>query len=79
MRLFDARLFRYKRSKPGELTNLIMLHLLIFKLQNLNNGVMPQRALKLVNEWRLLHINELMEEWKCAEQRKTLFAIKPLE
>ena len=43
------------------------------------NGNMPQRALKLVNEWRILHINELMEEWKLAEARKSLFTIKPLE
>jgi hypothetical protein len=43
------------------------------------NGTMAQRALKLVDEWRILHINELMEEWKLAEQRKSLFTIKPLE
>jgi len=43
------------------------------------NGTMPQRALKLVNEWRLLHIDELLEEWKLAENRKSLFTIKPLE
>jgi hypothetical protein len=43
------------------------------------NGIMPQRALKLINEWRMLHINEHMAEWKLAEQRKSLFAIKPLE
>jgi hypothetical protein len=43
------------------------------------NGTMAKRALKLVDEWRILHINELMEEWKLAEQRKSLFTIKPLE
>jgi hypothetical protein len=43
------------------------------------NGTMAKRALKLIDEWRILHINELMEEWKLAEQRKSLFTIKPLE
>jgi len=43
------------------------------------NGTMPQRALKLINEWRLLHIGELVDEWKLAEERKSLFTIKPLE
>jgi hypothetical protein len=43
------------------------------------NGTMAKRALKLIEEWRILHINELMEEWKLAEQRKSLFTIKPLE
>ena len=43
------------------------------------SGNMSNRAIKLVQEWRQLHKNELLQDWKLAEQKKALFAIKPLE
>jgi hypothetical protein len=43
------------------------------------NGSMVKRALNLIDEWRIIHVTELMEEWKLAEQRKSLFTITPLE
>jgi hypothetical protein len=43
------------------------------------NGSMSNRALRLVQEWRELHLDELYKEWTLAEQRKTLFTIKGLE
>ena len=42
-------------------------------------GKMTPRALKLVKEWRKLHINELRKEWELAKAKKQLFPIKPLE
>ena len=42
-------------------------------------GSISPRALKLIQEWREAHISELVEEWRLAEQRKALFAIKGLE
>ena len=43
------------------------------------SGAMLKRALTLVQEWRELHKEELMRDWKLAEQKKALFPIKPLE
>lgn len=42
-------------------------------------GHMGKRALALVQEWRQLHIAELRETWRLAEQRQPLRRIEPLE
>ena len=43
------------------------------------NGHINKRAIKLINEWRRKHINELLEDWILAGERKVLKNIKPLE
>ena len=43
------------------------------------SGTMTKRALALVQEWRKLHKEELKSDWELAEQKKSLFPIKPLE
>jgi hypothetical protein len=43
------------------------------------NGSISNRALKMIQEWRELHIDELMQEWALAETRKALFSIKGLD
>ena len=43
------------------------------------SGKFPPRALKAVLEWHELHKEELLRDWKLAEQRKPLNTIKPLE
>ena len=42
-------------------------------------GTMSPRALKLIQEWRELHKDELLKDWECAVQKKALFPIEPLE
>ena len=42
-------------------------------------GDMSVRALRLIEEWRQLHVQELRENWRLAEQNKALFRIEPLE
>jgi len=32
-----------------------------------------------IQEWRQLHKDELLKDWKFAEQKKALFAINSLE
>ena len=32
----------------------------------LHQGFLPAKALELVNQWRLLHLDELREDWKRA-------------
>ena len=43
------------------------------------NGTMSNRALKMVQEWRELHIDELLRDWDLAEKRQALFNIQGLE
>jgi hypothetical protein len=43
------------------------------------NGRFPKRALKLVFEWLELHRDELLENWRLAEDRRPLNKIEPLE
>ncbi len=42
-------------------------------------GSLVRRALALVNEWRMLHVEELLDDWERARQRKPLAYIDPLE
>mgnify|MGYP001795665754 FL=1 len=42
-------------------------------------GFMPKRALKLVFEWMDLHKSELLENWELAQQGEQLKNIEPLK
>jgi hypothetical protein len=42
-------------------------------------GSISRRALSLVNEWREIHVAELLENWERAQLRQPLTYISPLE
>jgi len=42
-------------------------------------GKMVPRAVSLIQEWRESHRTELLEDWRLAEQKKSLKRIAPLE
>jgi hypothetical protein len=42
-------------------------------------GRLPRRVLALVEEWRKLHVEELLENWRLAEAHRQLNKIEPLE
>ena len=42
-------------------------------------GKFPRRALSAVLEWYIEHKDELLENWRRAEQRQPLQKIEPLE
>jgi hypothetical protein len=42
-------------------------------------GFFPKRALRLIEEWRTLHRNELLENWRLARERRPLKPVTPLE
>ena len=42
-------------------------------------GKLPPRAMKLVKEWMKKYKDELVENWKLAEEHKKLKKIKPLK
>ena len=43
------------------------------------DGKLPPKVLGLVIEWASQHQQELMEDWKLAEELEALKPIKPLE
>ena len=42
-------------------------------------GRLPKRAMALVLEWAAQHREELGENWRLAQQHRTLHSIDPLE
>lgn len=42
-------------------------------------GSLGARALRLVEEWRIIHKAELLEDWALAQTRQPLVRIDPLE
>jgi len=42
-------------------------------------GSLSSRALSLIDEWRNMHIDELMDNWERARRREPLVYIAPLE
>jgi len=43
------------------------------------DGRLPPKALGLVQEWREMHKDALMQDWALAQARKPLNKIEPLE
>jgi hypothetical protein len=43
------------------------------------HGRMGRKAIALIQEWRLLHQDELMEDWEHASHKRALHCIDPLE
>jgi hypothetical protein len=41
-------------------------------------GGLPPRALRLVQEWTALHVEELLADWELARQGEPLLRIPPL-
>jgi hypothetical protein len=41
-------------------------------------GKLPERALRLVQEWLKIHEHEVLEDWGRAENNEKLFMIDPL-
>ena len=42
-------------------------------------GSIPSKQLKLLLGWTVLHQDELMDNWKLAEQKQDLFQIAPFK
>lgn len=42
-------------------------------------GQMGKKAISLIQEWRVLHQEELMRDWDLAMNKKELHHIEPLE
>ena len=45
----------------------------------IHQGFLPPKALQLVNDWRRLHHDELMDAWRRSREELPLKPIEPLE
>jgi uncharacterized protein DUF4160 len=45
---------------------------------NIYQGFLPRTAYELVNQWRLLHLQELQDDWNRARGQQPLLPIEPL-
>ena len=45
----------------------------------INQRHLPRTAHALVNQWRVLHLQELREDWNRARQQQPILPIAPLE
>lgn len=52
---------------------------ILIETGKISGGRLSKRAMRLVEEWRALHENELMENWNLARARHPLNKIEPLE
>ncbi len=48
------------------------------KTGELVDGVLPQKKLKAVNEWRKIHIDELLENWEIVSKNGSPKKVAPL-
>ena len=46
---------------------------------NIHEGDLPKKTLELLNEWRVLHHDELREDWEKARKENPLLSIAPLQ
>jgi hypothetical protein len=46
---------------------------------NIYRGSLPGTAYDLVNKWRLIHLQELRDDWERARQQLPMVPIAPLE
>ncbi|NOX56110.1 MAG: DUF4160 domain-containing protein [Planctomycetes bacterium] len=42
-------------------------------------GQMPRRAIAMLQEWRQVHREELLDDWGRAQAKKPILPIEPLE
>ena len=45
---------------------------------NILEGTLPSRALKLVQEWAIIHREELLEDWRLCRENSHPVRIEPL-
>jgi len=45
----------------------------------IHQGYLPKTAYSLVERWRMIHLQELRDDWNLARQQQPLLPIAPLE
>ena len=73
--------FYYREHPPKHFHAIYGEHEALIEIETgvINEGYLPSTAMGLVNEWRVIHLQELRDDWDRARQRLPLRSIAPLE
>jgi hypothetical protein len=72
--------FYYRDHPPTHFHAIYAEHEALIEIEtgNIHEGYLPNTAHELVKQWRLLHLQELREDWNRARTQKPLLPIEPL-
>ena len=81
-RFYGIQTLSYSRDLPPTHFHAIYAEheaLVEIETGNIYEGDLPKKTLELVNEWRVLHHDELRENWERARKENHLLPIAPLQ
>jgi len=81
-RFFEIAIrFYYNDHEPAHLHAVYGEHEALIEIDSLTvlRGELPRRAMALVQEWAMLHRQELWANWECARQGIPPAPIAPLD
>jgi hypothetical protein len=72
--------FYYRDHPPTHFHAIYAEHEALIEIEtgNIHEGYLPATAHELVKQWRLLHLQELREDWNRARTQMPLLPIEPL-
>ena len=73
--------FYYRDHPPTHFHAIYGKHEALIEIESgtIYRGRLPKTAYDLVNTWRLIHLQELRENWNRARQQMPVLPIAPLE
>ncbi len=73
--------FYYRDHCPSHFHAIYGGHEALIEIETglIHDGYLPKTAYELVNQWRVLHLQELRDDWNCARQQQPFLPIAPLE
>jgi hypothetical protein len=73
--------FYYRDHPPTHFHAIYGEHEALIEIEtgNIHEGNLPNTAYDLVEQWRLLHMQELREDWNRVRTQKPLLPIEPLK
>jgi hypothetical protein len=73
--------FYYRDHPPTHFHAIYGEHEALVEIETgaIHRGSLPKTAFELVNAWRLLHLQELRDNWNRARQQLPVLPIAPLD
>ena len=73
--------FYYREHPPAHFHAIYAEHEALVEIDSgrIYQGELPKTAYELVSKWRLIHLQELRQNWVLARNSESVQRIKPLE
>jgi hypothetical protein len=80
-RFYGIIRFYYRDHSPTHFHAIYAEHEALIEIETgrIYQGNLPKTAYELVNRWRLIHLQELRENWNRARNNESVRRIEPLE